>query len=98
MHLSDTKGYRIFRYVNILIMIMIVVVTFVPFVNIVAQSFSSERFITAGEVFLIPKGFNVETYRAVLQNQRFWIHYRNTIVYTAVGVAISMFLTTLLAY
>ncbi|GEK88851.1 carbohydrate ABC transporter membrane protein 2, CUT1 family [Alkalibacterium putridalgicola] len=98
MHLNDTKGYKLFRYFNIFVMIMIVVITFVPFINIIAQSFSSERFITAGEVFLIPKGFNVETYKAVLSNDRFWIHYRNTIIYTAVGVAISMFLTTMLAY
>lgn len=72
--------------------------TFVPFINIIAQSFSSERFITAGEVFLLPRGFNIETYRAVLSNQRFWIHYRNTIVYAVVGTALAMFLTTLLAY
>ncbi|MCC5895692.1 MAG: carbohydrate ABC transporter permease [Alkalibacterium sp.] len=98
MHLNDTKGYKAFRIFNIITMIFIVVVTFVPFINIIAQSFSSERFITAGEVFLLPKGFNVETYRAVLSNQRFWIHYRNTIVYTVVGTGLAMFLTTLLAY
>ncbi len=98
MHLNDTKGYKAFRIFNIITMILIVIVTFVPFINIIAQSFSSERFITAGEVFLLPRGFNIETYRAVLSNQRFWIHYRNTIVYAVVGTALAMFLTTLLAY
>lgn len=98
MHLNDTKGYKAFRIFNIITMIMIVIVTFVPFINIIAQSFSSERFITAGEVFLLPRGFNIETYRAVLSNQRFWIHYRNTIVYAVVGTGLAMFLTTLLAY
>lgn len=98
MHLNDTKGYKVFRVFNIITMVLIVIVTFVPFINIIAQSFSSERYITAGEVFLLPRGFNVETYQAVLRNQRFWIHYRNTIVYTVVGVMIAMFLTTLLAY
>lgn len=98
MHLNDTKGYKAFRIINAIIMILVIVVTFVPFINIIAQSFSSERFITAGEVFLLPRGFNVETYQAVLRNQRFWIHYRNTIVYTVVGTALAMFLTTLLAY
>lgn len=98
MYLNDSKGYKVFRVFNIITMIIIVILTFVPFLNLVAQSFSSERFITAGEVFLLPKGFNIETYQAVLRNQRFWIHYRNTIVYTVVGVAIAMFLTTLLAF
>ena len=98
MNLSDTKGYKIFSYFNIIAMILVVAITFIPFLNIIAQSFSSERFITAGEVFLLPKGFNVETYVAVLRNQRFWIHYRNTILYTVVGTSIAMVLTTLLAY
>lgn len=98
MRLDDSKGYKIFQVVNVVIMILIVFVTFVPFLNLVAQSFSSERFITAGEVFLLPKGLNFSTYKAVLSNRRFWIHYRNTITYTVLGTALGMFLTTTLAY
>lgn len=98
MNLSETKGYKVFKIFNVILMGIIVFLTLVPFMNLVAQSFSSERYITAGEVFLLPKGFNIETYKAVLANDRFWIHYKNTIVYTVVGTAIAMFLTTLLAY
>lgn len=97
-HLSDTKGYKVFRVFNIILMVIIIVLTFIPFLNIVAQSFSSEAYISAGEVFLLPKGFNIDTYRAIMSNQRFWIHYRNTIVYTVVGTILAMFLTTILAY
>lgn len=98
MNLSETKGYKVFKIFNVILMGIIVFLTLVPFMNLVAQSFSSERYITAGEVFLLPKGFNIETYKAVLANDRFWIHYKNTLVYTVVGTAIAMFLTTLLAY
>jgi len=98
MNSNGSKGYKIFRVINTMVMILIVAVTFIPFLNLVAQSFSSERFITAGEVFLLPKGFNLTTYRAVLSNKRFWIHYKNTILYTVVGTILGLFLTTLLAY
>ena len=63
-----------------------------------AESFSSESMIRTGQVNLIPKGFNLNTYRAVLSDRLFWINYRNTLIYTVVGTIISMFLTTTAAY
>lgn len=93
-----SRGYRVFRAVNVVILCGVVVVTLFPFVNIIAQSFSSEHYIDAGEVGLLPKGFNLTTYRAVLGNGMFWLNYRNTVVYTVVATAISMVLTTTYAY
>lgn len=93
-----SRGYRVFRAVNVVILCGVVVVTLFPFVNIIAQSFSSEHYIDAGQVGLLPKGFNLTTYRAVLGNGMFWLNYRNTVVYTVVATAISMVLTTTYAY
>lgn len=93
-----SRGYRVFRTVNVVILCGVVVVTLFPFVNIIAQSFSSEHYIDAGQVGLLPKGFNLTTYRAVLGNGMFWLNYRNTVVYTVVATAISMVLTTTYAY
>ena len=42
--------------------------------------------------------FNVETYRAVTQDERFWTSYGNTVLYTVVGTVIAMILTTTFAY
>lgn len=95
---DNSIGYKIFRVVNVIIMLLIVALTFIPFLNIIAQSFSSEAAISAGEVFLFPKGFNVDTYKAVMANERFWIHYRNTLLYTVLGTAFAMIVTTTLAY
>lgn len=79
-------------------MLGIVFVTLYPFLNIVAQSFSSETNIIAGNVNLIPQGFNIDTYRVVMSDNTFWINYRNTVVYTVVGTLISLVLSTMLAY
>ncbi|MBO1753339.1 carbohydrate ABC transporter permease [Actinotalea sp. BY-33] len=73
-------------------------ITLYPFANIIAQSFSSEGFINAGQVNLVPRGFNVETYRTVMADNMFWINYRNTVVYTVVATTIAMVLTTTYAY
>jgi len=93
-----SRGYRAFRIVNVLVLIGLVVVTVYPFINIVARSFSGEAYILSGEVDLIPRGFNLTTYRIVLSDPMFWTNYRNTVAYTVVGTVISMLLTTCYAY
>jgi len=75
-----------------------VFVTFYPFLNMVAQSFSSEGNINAGRVNLIPRGFNIETYKVVMGDSMFWTNYKNTVIYTVVATLISMVLTTTFAY
>lgn len=94
----DTRGYRVFTVVNVVTLILVMAVTLYPFANIIAQSFSSEGYINAGQVNLVPRGFNLETYRTVMADDMFWRNYQNTVVYTVVATAIAMFLTTTYAY
>lgn len=94
----DTPGYRAFTWFNVTAIVVICLVTLYPFITLLAQSFSSSGAIKAGLVNALPVGFNLETYRAVLGDGRFWQSYGNTILYTVVGTAISMALTTTFAY
>jgi putative aldouronate transport system permease protein len=96
--MKDSTGYKVFRGFNVLILLSIVFVTFYPFLNTVAQSFSSEGNITTGNVSLVPRGFNLETYRVVMSDSMFWTNYKNTVLYTVVATTISMVLTTTFAY
>ena len=96
--MQESIQYKIFKVLNVIILLSIVYVTLYPFVNIVAQSFSSETNINAGNVNLIPKGFNVETYKVIMADNMFWTNYKNTVVYTVVGTAISLVFSTMLAY
>ncbi|UWZ59897.1 carbohydrate ABC transporter permease [Dactylosporangium aurantiacum] len=93
-----TKGRRVFQAVNALILTGLVVLTLYPFVNVVARSFSQERYIQAGQVNLLPRGLNATTYEVVMSDPVFWTNYRNTVVYTVVATAISIVLTTCYAY
>lgn len=96
--MRDSAGYRVFRVVNAILLLLVCVVTLYPFVNLIAKSFSSEGHIVAGEVNLIPVGFNVETFKVVLGDPMFWTNYGNTLLYTILGTLISMALTTTYAY
>ena len=98
VRIRPSRGYRVFQVVNTLILAGVVAVTLYPFLNILAQSFSSESAIRQGHVNLIPRGFNLTTYKTVMSDSSFWENYRNTVEYTVVATAISMVLTTCYAY
>lgn len=92
------RGHRVFQVCNGLVLAGVVAVTLYPFLNLLAQSFSSETAIAGGHVDLIPKGFNLTTYKTVMSDPAFWENYRNTVEYTVVATAIAMVLTTCYAY
>ncbi|WP_425555782.1 carbohydrate ABC transporter permease [Georgenia halophila] len=96
--IKDSRSYTVFRWFNGIALIIICCVTLYPFVNVVAQAFSAEVYITRGEVNLVPRGFNVTTFEAVMGDDMFWRNYLNTVIYTVVGTLISMALTTTFAY
>jgi putative aldouronate transport system permease protein len=96
--LNRSRGYRVFQGINAVILTGVVIVTLYPFVNLIARSFSEERYIVTGQVNLIPRGFNLTTYDIVVSDPMFWTNYRNTVVYTVVATAIAMVLTTCYAY
>jgi putative aldouronate transport system permease protein len=93
-----SRGMKAFRIFNLVFLLVVVFLTMYPFLNIIAQSFSSEGFINSGQVNLFPRGFNVETYKLILADSTFWNNYGNTVLYTVVATAISMVLTTTFAY
>ncbi|CCH19310.1 Multiple sugar ABC transporter permease [Micromonospora lupini str. Lupac 08] len=96
--IRPSRGYRVFQACNAIVLTIVVVVTLYPFVNVVARSLSDERYILGGQVNLVPLGFNLDTYRLVLNDSLFWTNYRNTLFYTVVATAISIVLTTCYAY
>ncbi|MFJ4244348.1 carbohydrate ABC transporter permease [Streptomyces iakyrus] len=95
---KPSRAYRVFQGVNGVVLTLVVLVTLYPFANILARSFSGERHIRAGEVTLLPKGFNLTTYEIVFQDAMFWRNYGNTVLYTVVATAVAMVLTTCYAY
>jgi len=94
----DSTGYRVFTWLNASVLILVTLLILYPFVTLLAQSFSSSGAIKAGLVNVAPVGFNIETYRVVSGDGRFWRSYGNTVLYTVVGTAIAMALTTTFAY
>lgn len=96
--IREATGVRVFRVLNVVILLGVAALTLYPFLNIVAESLSGEQFIRTGQVNVLPKGFSLETYRFIAGDPAFWRSYANTILYTVVATLIAMVLTTMYAY
>ena len=59
--------YMAFIYVMLVLAMLLVLV---PFIFILASSFSSAEAISAGKVLFWPVGFNVEGYKMILETSR----------------------------
>ena len=95
---KDTRGTKAFNIINITALTLLSLVTIYPFINLLAVAFSSSGAIQTGQVNLWPVGFNTTTLEAVVSDGLFWRNYLNTVIYTVLGTAIAMALTTTFAY
>ena len=98
MNIKPSKGYQAFRVINTIVMIVVVCITLYPFIYLIAQSFSSDTAVAAGKVTFFPVDFTTATYKYLLRDNKFFLYYGNTIIYSVVGTAISVAGTALLAY
>lgn len=92
-------GELIFSGVNTCFMILLCFVTLYPFLYVLFASLSDPAEIARfrGMLFF-PTGFNLEAYKAVMDNPMILTGYRNTLFYVAGGTIINLFMTTLGAY
>lgn len=98
MKIKESGSYRVFKVFNAIILTLISAAMLYPFLYLVAQSFSSTQAIVAGQVGLIPKDFNISTYKYVVTDGKFIPYYGNTIVYSIIGTVCALLFSALLAY
>ena len=98
MKIKEYASYGLFTVFNSIILTLISVAMLYPFLYLVAQSFSSTQAIVAGQVGLIPKDFNISTYKYVITDGKFIPYYGNTIVYSIIGTVCALLFSALLAY
>ena len=98
--IKESAGYKVFTVFNTIIMILVSFATLYPFLYLISQSFTSTQAIIEGYTGLVPKGFNIETYKYILtrNDYEFLRYYLNTIIYTFIGTVLSLFFSAILAY
>lgn len=93
-----TRADRIFDVVNITFLSLLLIAVIYPLIFVISASFSEPLRVLQGEVWLLPKGLNVEGYKLVFSHDQILTGYRNTIFYTLLGTSINLIMTILGAY
>lgn len=80
------------------IIIICVLVTVIPFINIIAVSFSSYEAYLDNPMRLLPKDLNLSAYKEILGHNLLYSSYMNTIVVTICTIFLSLFIYVTGAY
>jgi len=91
-------GSKTFDVINCIFISFICCIMLYPILRVVAISLSEPKYIVAGQVGIIPRGFNILGYKIILSNPELWNAYKNTILYTAVGTFLTLLVTSLTAF
>ena len=90
----ETLGDKLFRLIRNVILLFFCVIVLYPVIFVISASFSNPLSVMKNEVVLLPKGFTLIGYEKVFSNPDVWNSYKNTIVYTTVGTALNVILTS----
>lgn len=89
---------RVFYGVNGLLGALFILVTLYPLIFVVSASFSSGEALMRGEVWLLPKGVNLDAYRTIFKMPEILRGFVNSLFYTALGTTVNVVFTVLAAY
>lgn len=92
------KKTTAFDVVLVIIMVILSCIFLYPLLNMLALSFSDSQELKSLPVYLWPKGFSLDSYKALLSDSRTLLYYWNTIKYAALGTVIMLLTTSLMAY
>ncbi|WP_062495759.1 carbohydrate ABC transporter permease [Paenibacillus sp. 32O-W] len=89
---------RLFDIFNIVFMILLVVVTLYPFINMLAMSFNDANDSIRGGIYLWPRVWTLHNYEYIFNESSIYGATLISILRTVVGTAVSVFCTAMLAY
>jgi len=88
-------GDKIFDFIIIIVLSLVLLIVLYPLYFIIIASFSDPLRVISGKVMFWPVDINLLGYQRIMNNAELWRGYLNTIIYTSVGLAFNMTLTTL---
>ncbi|RBW70774.1 carbohydrate ABC transporter permease [Bacillus taeanensis] len=93
-----SKEDRIFDILNFTLLTVVSIAVLYPLYFIVIASISNPDLINAGKVWFFPQDITFDGYKRILQDEKIWTGYKNSIVYTVVGTAVNVAFTLMAAY
>ncbi len=91
-------GDRIFDYLNILFMVLLMVVTLYPFVNTLAVSFNDPQDSIRGGIYLLPRAWSWDNYEFVFNEATIFHATMISVLRTVLGTVVTVFSSAMVAY
>ena len=98
LHYKKTFGDWMFDLFIALFVIVVIAITLYPLLYVFSMSVSDPIRAARGEVYLLPKGFDLTAINKVLEDETIVTYYYNTIWYTVVGTVLGIITTAMAAY
>lgn len=96
--IRESWSRKVFRTINFLILVALTLICLLPFINVIAISFSNSYYVDSNQVLFWPKGFTLNAYRYILTRASFWSSFRMSIMRVILGGCINLVLIILTAY
>ena len=93
-----SKSTKVGDWVIVFICVLVSMICLLPLLNILARSLSSSEALIKNEVYLWPKGFNLDAYKTVLSDSKYTWSMLWTAILTVICTFVSLFMTTICSY
>ncbi|WP_371069037.1 carbohydrate ABC transporter permease [Sediminibacillus sp. JSM 1682029] len=98
MAIKESRARKAFLRTNMVVLILVSLIMILPFIHVLAQSFSSSGAIDQGKVSFLPVEFTFDNYSFVFQDGSIWRSFGVTIFITVFGTLFNLIATASLAY
>lgn len=96
--IRKSKDEKIFDFINYSLLAIFGIMFIYPIIYVFSASITKPYLLEIGEMYLLPKGISMESFKAAMSLEGIWLAYANSIFITIVGTAVSMFFTITGAY
>jgi putative aldouronate transport system permease protein len=91
-------GSRIFDFINIILMLMVIFIMVYPFINQLAVSFNDSTDAVKGGIYFFPRKFSTSAYKYIFEDVKLLKVTIMSVLRVIVGTITCVFCTSLLAY
>ena len=95
---DNNLSRRLFIIFNYIFISIVTFISILPILNVLCMSFSKNIYVSAGQVYLWPKGFTLESYKFVFKNKELFLSVLTSVKVVLLGVGLVMTCTILVAY
>jgi putative aldouronate transport system permease protein len=96
---QSTKGEKIFLRLNIIVLLILTFIAAVPFLSVIALSFSSKLPADLNQVSLWPVKFTFASWKYILvSGSALWKSFGLTLITTIIGTILALLVTAMMAY